>query len=73
MDLNGQPNMANIEWTDDFEQRLRQRLEEDYEQADRMVVWASHCDKPLKERGLIDTKGSAESMIKWIKKELRIE
>lgn len=40
--------MANIEWTDNFEQRLRQKLEEDYEQADRMVVWASHADKPLR-------------------------
>lgn len=64
--------MTNIEWTDDFEQRLRQRLEEDYEQADRMVVWASHADKPLKEGGLIDAKGSAESMIKWMKKELGV-
>ena len=64
--------MTNIEWTDDFEQRLRQRLEEDYEQADRMVVWASGCDEPLKEGGLIDAKGSADSMIKWMKKELGV-
>lgn len=64
--------MANIEWTDAFEQRLREKLEEDYEQADRMVVWASHADKPLKKGGVIDAKGSAESMIKWIKKELGV-
>ena len=62
--------MATTEWTEDFEQRLRQKLEEDYEQADRMVVWASHADEPLKEGGLIDAKGSADSMVKWIKKEL---
>ena len=62
--------MANIEWTDAFEQRLRKKLEEDYEQADRMVVWASRADKPLKKGGIIDAKGSADSMIKWIKKEL---
>ena len=62
--------MANIEWTDAFEQRLREKLEEDYEQADRMVVWASRADKPLKKGGIIDAKGSADSMIKWIKKEL---
>ena len=62
--------MANIEWTDAFEQRLREKLEEDYEQADRMVVWASYADKPLKKGGIIDAKGSADSMIKWIKKEL---
>lgn len=50
--------MAHIEWTDAFGQ------------ADRMVVWASHADKPLKKGGIIDAKGSADSMIKWIKKEL---
>ena len=64
--------MANIEWTDDFEQRLRQKLEDDYEQADLMVVFASRAGNPLKEGGIIDAKGSAESMVKWIKKELGI-
>lgn len=64
--------MANIEWTDAFEQRLREKLEDDYEQADRMVVWASRADKPFKKGGLIDTKGSADSMIKWMKKELGV-
>ena len=64
--------MANIEWTDAFEQRLREKLEEDYEQADRMVVWASRAEKPLEEGGVIDAKGSAESMIKFIKKELGV-
>ena len=64
--------MANIEWTDAFEQRLREKLEEDYEQADRMVVWASHADKPFKKGGIINVKGSADSMIKWIKKELGV-
>lgn len=39
--------MANIEWTDTFEQRLREKLEEEYEQADSMVIWASHADKPF--------------------------
>lgn len=61
-----------VEWTDDFEQRLRQRLEEDYVQADSMVVWASRTKNPLKEGGIIDAKGSAESMVKWIKKELGV-
>lgn len=64
--------MANIEWTDAFEQRLREKLEEDYKQADCMVVWASYADKPLKKGGIIDAKGSADSMIKWIKKELDV-
>lgn len=64
--------MANIEWTDGFEQRLREKLEEDYEQADRMVVWTSHADKPFEEGGIIDAKGSADSMVEWIKKELGV-
>ena len=63
---------TTIEWTPELEERLRAKLEEDYEQADRMVVWASHAEKPLKEGGLIDVKGSAESMIKFIKKELGV-
>ena len=64
--------MANIEWTDAFEQRLREKLEEEYEQADRMVVWASYADKPFKKGGIIDAKRSADSMIKWIKKEFGV-
>lgn len=64
--------MAHIEWTDAFEQRLREKLEDEYEQANRMVVWASHADKPLKEGGIINVKGSADSMTKWIKKELGV-
>ena len=64
--------MANIEWTDDFEQRLRQRLEDDYDQADRMVVWASRAEKPFEEGGLIDAKKSADFIIKFMKKELGI-
>lgn len=64
--------MAHIEWTDAFEQRLREKLEENYEQADRMVVWASHAKKPLKKGGIIDAKGSANSIICFIKKELGI-
>lgn len=65
--------MANIEWTEGFEQRLRKRLEDDFEQADRLIVWASHADKPLKEGGIIDAKGSADSIIKWIKKDLGLK
>lgn len=64
--------MANIEWTDAFEQRLREKLEDDYEQADRMVVWASRAKNPLKDGGVINAKVSADNMIKWIKKELGI-
>lgn len=63
---------TTIEWTPELEERLRAKLEEDYEQADRMVVWASHAKKPLKEGGIINAKRSAESMIKFIKKELGV-
>lgn len=63
---------TTIEWTPELEERLRAKLEEDYEQADRMMVWASRAEKPLKEGGIIDAKGSAESMIKFIKKELGV-
>lgn len=63
---------TTIEWTPELEERLRAKLEEDYEQANLMVVWASHAEKPLKEGGLIDAKGSVESMIKSIKKELGV-
>lgn len=63
---------TTIEWTPELEERLRAKLEEDYEQADRMVVWASHANKPLKKGGIINTKRSAESMIKFIKKELGV-
>jgi len=64
--------MANIEWTDTFEQRLREKLEEEYNQADHMVVCASRVGKPFKKGGIINAKGSADSMIKWIKKELGV-
>ena len=63
---------TTIEWTPELEERLRAKLEEDYEQADQMVVWASRAEKPLKKGGIIDAKGSAESMIKFIKKELDV-
>jgi len=63
---------TTIEWTPELEERLRAKLEEDYEQADQMVVWASRAKKPLKKGGIIDAKGSAESMIKFIKKELGV-
>ena len=64
--------MATIEWTPELEERLRTKLEKEYEQANRMVVWASRTRKPLKEGGVIDAKGSAETMIQFIKKELGV-
>lgn len=63
---------TTIGWTPELEERLKAKLEEDYEQADRMIVWASRAEKPLKEGGIINAKGSAESMIKFIKKELGV-
>ena len=63
--------MANVEWTDAFEQRLREKLEDEYEQCDNMIVYASRCNKVLK-KGLIDTKKSANTLMTWIKTELEI-
>lgn len=63
---------TTIEWTPELEERLRTKLEKEYEYANRMVVWASRARKPLKEGGIIDAKGSAESMIKFIKEELGV-
>ena len=61
----------NIEWTEDFEQRLRARLEDEYKQADNMVVWASRSTYPLKD-GLIEVEKSANTMVEWIKRELGV-
>ncbi len=58
-----------LQWTEDFEQKLRAKLEEEYEQCDNLVVYASGCNKIL-QKGLIDTKKSANTLIKWIKTEL---
>ena len=64
--------MTTTEWTPELEERLRAKLEKEYEQADRWVVWASRARKPLKEGGIINAKKSAESMIEFIKKELGV-
>ena len=60
-----------VEWTDDFEQKLRTKLEEEYKQADNLVVWASGCDRPL-QKGLINIEKSADKLIGWIKNELGV-
>ena len=64
--------MAKVEWTEDFEQKLKKKLEDEYQQADNMVVWASRCSNPLKRGAIIKVESSAESMIHWIKNELGI-
>jgi hypothetical protein len=61
--------MAKIEWTDDFELRLRKKLEGEYEQANHWIDFASRANKPI-DGGLVDVESSVESMIKWLKKEL---
>jgi hypothetical protein len=63
--------VKEMQWTEDFEQKLRTKLQEEYEQCDNMVVFASKCNKVLK-KGLIDTNKSANTLIKWIKTELGI-
>ena len=63
--------MANIEWTEDFEQKLTDKLMSEYKQADDMVVWASKSEKPFK-HGVIRVRESARGMVEWIKKELGV-
>lgn len=65
--------MAKVEWTDEFEQKLRDKLESEYQQADNMVIWASRSTKPIKDdECLVDVKKSAATLIKWIKTELGV-
>ena len=63
--------MATIEWTKEFEEKLRKKLEDEYSQVADMVEWASHSDRPLK-RSIVRIQDSADSLLKWIKKELSI-
>ncbi len=60
-----------LNWTEEFEQKLTEKLKEEYKQADNMAVWASRADRPL-QKGLVDVESSARKMVKWIKKELGV-
>ena len=62
-----------IEWTDEVEQKIRERLEEDYKQANDLIVWASKASNPLS-HGLeiVKVKKSANTIINFIKKELGV-
>lgn len=63
-----------VRLTGEFWDHLHCRLCADYEQANSMISWASRASKPLKddEGGLIKVESSADSIIKFIKKELGI-
>ena len=61
--------MAQIEWTVEFEKKLREKLQDEYSQVADMVEWASHSDKPLP-RSIVMIEDSADSLLSWIKKEL---
>jgi len=61
-----------IRWNGKAESRLHERLCKDYEQANRMIEWASRCDHPIESEGLIMVSESADSIISFIKKELGI-
>lgn len=56
-------------WNDEVEQRIREKLMEDYVQANNMICFASRADHPIEE-GLIREAESADSIIKFIKNEL---
>ena len=61
-----------VKWTGKAESRLREKLREDYTQANNMIEWASRSDHPIEGEGLIRVNESAEDIIKFIKKELAI-
>ena len=54
-----------LQWTEDFEQKLRAKLEDEYTQADNMVAWASRATKPLEKGGLIEVEKSANTLLMW--------
>lgn len=56
-------------WTNYAERRIRERLMEEYEQANSLICFASRADHPTDE-GLIKEAESADSMVRFIKKEL---
>lgn len=60
-------------WTEESEKIIRKKLENDYSQANSMVIWASRSDKPFdKDEELIMVKESANTIIKLIKKEIGV-
>ena len=60
-------------WTEETEKIIRKKLEDDYSQANSMVIWASRSDKPFdKDEELIMVKESANTIIKLIKKEIGV-
>lgn len=61
-----------VRWTEEVESRLREKLCEDFVQANDMIEWASRCDKPYEGEGLIKVSESADSIISFIKKLLVI-
>ena len=59
-------------WTPEAEQMIREKLMNDYIQANNMIDYASRADKPIN-GGLIKEKESVDSMIKVIKEALGIK
>ena len=60
-------------WTEETEKIIRKKLEDDYSQANSMVIWAPRSDKPFdKDEELIMVKESANTIIKLIKKEIGV-
>ena len=60
-------------WTEESEKIIRKKLEDDYSQANSMVIWASRSDKPFdKDEELIMVKESANTIIKLIQKEIGV-
>ena len=56
-------------WNEEVEQRIREKLMEEYQQANNLICFASRANHPIDE-GLIKEGKSADSMIKFIKNTL---
>ena len=63
--------MAKVEWTEEFEQQLLEKLRAEYNLANDLIDFASRCKRPSN-GGLIKVERSARSMVDWIKKELGV-
>ena len=59
-------------WNADIEQRIREKLTGEYEQANNMIDFASRANKPCK-GGLISVESSVTDFMAWLKMQLNIK
>lgn len=59
-------------WNADIEQRIREKLTDEYEQANNMIDFASRAKRPCN-GGLIDVDTSVKDFMTWLKNQLNIK